>query len=375
MAQTRSDDKVYPVGEHPVLLPPPGQTGMLAWLRKNLFSSFANSMLTLLLVALLLYALIPLLHWAVIDAAWGGSDPQFCENRDGACWTFIRVRMNGFLYGNYPRQEYWRINLCFLLFFGLLGYLIIARSGAKKWVGIFTLTGLPVIAFILLHGGILGLRVVETSAWGGFSLTVVIAFTGIVASLPVGILLALGRRSDMAFVRAVCVIFIEFWRGVPLITVMFMASVMLPFFMPEGVNFDKLVRVLIAVTLFSAAYMAEVIRGGLQAIPKGQVEAAQSLGLSYWKMMGFVVLPQALKLVIPGIVNNFISLFKDTSLVLIVGLFDFLGAIKSALSDAKWLAYSVEGYVFAALVYFICCFAMSRYSMYLENKLHTGHRR
>lgn len=214
---------------------------------------------------------------------------------------------------------------------------------------------------------------VETPLWGGLFLTLVIAITGIVASLPIGILLALGRRSTMPIIRAVCVGFIEFWRGVPLITVLFMSSVMFPLFLPEGMNFDKLLRALIGVMIFSAAYMAEVVRGGLQAIPKGQYEAAQALGLSFPKMMAFVVLPQALKLVIPGIVNTFIGLFKDTTLVLIIGLFDFLGMAQLAATNPDWLGFAVEGYVFTGFGFWIFCFTMSRYSQYLERKLHTGH--
>jgi general L-amino acid transport system permease protein len=217
--------------------------------------------------------------------------------------------------------------------------------------------------------------VVETALWGGLFLTLVIAGVGIVASLPLGILFALGRRSDMPIVRAMCITFIEVMRGVPLITILFMASVMLPLFLPQGVNFDKLLRALVGVSLFSAAYMAEVVRGGLQAIPKGQYEAAQALGLSYWKMMGLIVLPQALRIVIPGIVNTLIGLFKDTTLVLIIGLFDLLGIVKAALTDASWIGYASEGYVFAAFCFWIFCFGMSRYSMYVERRLGAGRRR
>jgi general L-amino acid transport system permease protein len=233
----------------------------------------------------------------------------------------------------------------------------------------------PNVAFYLFHGGGFGLPVVETSRWGGLFLTLVVAGVGIVASLPLGILFALGRRSEMPIVRAVCITFIEVMRGVPLITILFMASVMLPLFLPEGVNFDKLLRALVGVALFSAAYMAEVVRGGLQAIPKGQYEAANALGLSFWKTMGLIILPQALKIVIPGIVNTLIGLFKDTTLVLILGLFDLLGIVQAALTDASWIGFATEGYVFAALGFWIFCFGMSRYSMHVERKLHTGHKR
>jgi general L-amino acid transport system permease protein len=232
----------------------------------------------------------------------------------------------------------------------------------------------PVIAFYLFHGGAFGLQEVQTPRWGGLFLTLVIAGVGIVSSLPIGVLLALGRRSEMPIVRLLCVGFIELIRAVPLITVLFMASVMLPLFLPSGVNFDKLLRALIGVALFSSAYMAEVVRGGLQAIPSGQYEAAKALGLSFPKMMGLVVLPQALRIVIPGIVNNFISLFKDTTLVLIIGLFDLLGIVKAALTDAGWLGLALEGYVFAGFVFWIFCFGMSRYSLRLERRLNAGRR-
>jgi general L-amino acid transport system permease protein len=243
----------------------------------------------------------------------------------------------------------------------------------KARYGLAYLLVYPLLAFWLLHGG-LGLTVVPTSQWGGLMLTIVIAAVGIAGALPLGILLALGRRSDMPAIRVLSVTFIEFWRGVPLITVLFMSSVMLPLFLPEGMNLDKLLRAMLMVIFFEAAYIAEVVRGGLQAIPKGQYEAASAMGLGYWRMMGLVILPQALKLVIPGIVNTFIALFKDTSLVIIIGLFDFLNSIKRATADPAWLGMSTEGYVFAALVYWLFCFGMSRYSMHLERRLDTGHR-
>jgi general L-amino acid transport system permease protein len=242
----------------------------------------------------------------------------------------------------------------------------------KGLVSLFLLVFYPVIAYFLFVGDSFGLLHVETPLWGGLFLTLVISLVGIVASLPIGILLALGRRSDMPIVRALCIGFIEFWRGVPLITVLFMSSVMFPLFLPEGMNFDKLIRALVGVMLFSAAYMAEVVRGGLQAIPKGQTEAAEALGMSYWKTMGLIVMPQALKLVIPGIVNTFIGLFKDTTLVLTIGLFDLLGTVQLIGSNADWLGFAIEGYVFTAFVFWCFCFSMSRYSQRLEIKLHTG---
>lgn len=245
----------------------------------------------------------------------------------------------------------------------------------KKWLGLAGLTVLPIIVGILLLGGAFGLNPVETHKWGGLMLTLVLSYVGIVAALPFGIVLALGRRSEMPMVKMVCVVFIELWRGVPLISVLFMASVMLPLFLPEGWDFEKLMRALIGITLFQSAYMAEVIRGGLQAIPKGQFEAAASLGLGYWRSMGLIILPQALKLVIPGIVNTFIALFKDTTLVLIIGLLDILATVQAMITDPAWRGVSTEGYIFAAFCFWVFCFGMSRYSQALERKLHTGHKR
>jgi general L-amino acid transport system permease protein len=234
---------------------------------------------------------------------------------------------------------------------------------------------LPVVAYVLLLGGIFGLEPVDTNQWGGLMLTLVLAYVGIVAALPIGVALALGRRSEMPVIRTICIGFIELWRGVPLISVLFMASVMLPLFLPEGMNFNKLLRALIGIVMFQSAYMAEVIRGGLQAISKGQFEAASALGLNYFKSMRLIVLPQALKLVIPGIVNTFIALFKDTTLVLIIGLLDILASVQSSILDPAWSAVATEGYVFAAFCFWIFCFSISRYSQALERKLHTGHKR
>jgi general L-amino acid transport system permease protein len=359
---------------HPDLPPPSTSVGPVAWLRSNLFSSWSNSLLTIVALYLVYLIVPPLLQWALIDADWVGTSRDDCDS-GGACWVFVNVRFNQFMYGLYPESEYWRINLAGLLIVLLMIPLFIERFRYKLWLGAFIIFGYPVIAFYLFSGGAFGLEYVETSRWGGLTLTLVLASIGMAASFPIGVLLALGRRSSMPIVKSVCIIFIEFWRGVPLITVLFMSSVMLPLFLPEGTNFDKLLRAMIGITLFQSAYMAEVVRSGLAAIPKGQYEAAQALGLSYWKSMSLIILPQALKLVIPGIVNTFISLFKDTTLVLIIGLFDLLAMIQSALTDPNWLGYAVEGFAFAALVYWIFCFGMSRYSMALERKLHTGHAR
>src|SRR5687768_1275716 len=356
-------------GHRETLRPPVTQVGLLAWLRQNLFSSPFNTILTLFCLWLLYQTVPPLVNWAILDANFAGTSREDCVG-GGACWVFVKARFGQFIYGFYPVSERWRVNTAFVILVLGLSPLFLPRVRHKIAIAAALLVVYPVVAYYLFHGGAFGLRVVETSLWGGLFLTLVIAGVGIIASLPLGILFALGRRSEMPIVRAVCITFIEVMRGVPLITILFMASVMLPLFLPEGVNFDKLLRALVGVALFSAAYMAEVVRGGLQAIPKGQYEAAQALGLSYWKMMGLIVLPQALRIVIPGIVNTLIGLFKDTTLVLIIGLFDLLGIVQAALTDASWIGFATEGYVFAAFGFWIFCFGMSRYSIHVERKLH-----
>jgi len=362
----------YEPGTHPDLPPPSNSVGAIGWMRANLISSPLNIILTIIGAYLIYLSVPPVIGWAFINADWTGDTRDACTS-SGACWVFIKIWFKQLMYGRYPDEELWRINLSYAILTVSLVAMMLPRTPKKGWIGLFLLTGYPLISYYLFVGDSFGLEWVETPLWGGLFLTLVIAITGIVASLPLGIVLALGRRSNMPVVRAVCVGFIEFWRGVPLITVLFMSSVMFPLFMPEGVNFDKLLRALVGVMLFSSAYMAEVVRGGLQAIPKGQYEAAEGLGLSYWKMMGLIILPQALKLVIPGVVNTFIGLFKDTTLVLIIGLFDFLGMAQLANTNPNWLGYSHEGYVFVAAGFWLFCFSMSRYSMHLEKKLHTGH--
>jgi general L-amino acid transport system permease protein len=356
---------------HPDLSPPVTTIGLLGWIRQNLFSSPLQIFLTCVVAALLYALLAPFVKWALVDANWSGESREDCTQA-GACWVFIKVRFGQFIYGFYPEAERWRVKTAFLIFVGASAPLFVPSFHRKAWMGLFLIIVFPFIAYTLLVGGVPGLPLVETQLWGGLMLTLVVAGIGIATSLPIGIVLALGRRSAMPVVRAICVAFIEVVRGVPLITILFMASVMFPMFLPQGVNFDKLLRALIGVSLFASAYMAEVVRGGLQAIPRGQYEAAAAIGLGYWKMMGLVILPQALRIVIPGIVNTFIALFKDTTLVLIIGLFDLLGIIQAASTDPKWLGYAMEGYVFAGLVFWIFCFGMSRFSMALEKKLGVG---
>ncbi len=358
--------------------PPVRTGGIVAWARDNLFSNWWNTLLTFFGLFLLYAMIAPIVKFGLIDAVWEGSDRQAClAPGTGACWAMVEAKMGQYIYGRYPLEERWRVDIVFYSGLLLLIPMLIPAVPLKKLNALLLLVAYPVMSFILLTGGWFGLVPVETTLWGGLLVTLVVAVTGIVASLPLGILLALGRRSSMPIVRLVSITFIEFWRGIPLITVLFMSSVMLPLFLPEGVSFDKLLRALIGVALFSAAYMAEVVRGGLAAIGKGQYEGAQALGLSYWKTMNFIVLPQALKHVIPGIVNSFIALFKDTTLVLIIGLFDLLGIIQLGFTDANWSTpvASHTGYLFAALIFWIFCFGMSRYSVFMEKRLHTGHKR
>ncbi|GJL82209.1 MAG: hypothetical protein DHS20C01_18430 [marine bacterium B5-7] len=410
---------------------PISTTGFIGWLRENLFSSVGNSILTIIGLLFIAYTVPSILNWTLFDAVWSGGADACRENPHAACWTFAGSWWEFFLYGFYDRTQRWRIDLVlWVLYVGvafvvvdddvrktrptstILGFfiaivsmvfmsLMIQHGAPVMWtmaatlitvglviwawglpngrsrLGLLLLFAYPVLVFFMLGGGVLGLSKIATSDWGGFSLTLVIAITGIVASLPIGILLALGRRSDMPVLRLVSTLFIEFWRGVPLITVLFMANFMLPLFAPEGANIDQLLRALIGVALFSSAYMAEVVRGGLQAISKGQYEGAMSLGLSYWKMMGLIVMPQALKIVIPGIVNTFIGLFKDTTLVLIIGLLDFLSSVQTASTNPDWSIRSVpySGYIFVAFIFWLHCYGMARYSQHLEDKLNTGHKR
>ncbi len=360
-------------------MPPPVRThGVVAWLRFNLFNSVGNTILTLVSLWLIFIAVSGLANFVLIDAIWQGSSGADCRvEGSGACWPYISNRLEFFIYGFYPGTEYWRPNIAFGIGAVLLFLLATPRMPGRMIWGILFLVVYPFVTYFLINGGgFTGLMEVPTEKWGGLMLTLVVAVTGIVASFPMGVLLALGRRSKMPLVRSVCVVFIELWRGVPLITVLFMASVMLPLFLPEGTNFDKLIRALVGVTLFTAAYTAEVVRGGLQAIDKGQFEAADALGLNYFQATLLIILPQALKMVIPGIVNNSISLFKDTTLVSIVGLVDLLGAVRAGTATSTWSAPSIPitGYVFAASVFWVFTFTMSRYSQSMEKRLDTGHK-
>ncbi len=360
--------------------PPASSVGPLAWLRENLFSTPFNVVITILIVLLLLWMIPDVLRFLFVDAVWTGSDRTAClytaDRQDvGACWPFVYERFNYFIYGSYPVDERWRVNVFFaMLAIGVTWMLWL--NAPKRNIGAFYFfIILPIVSFILLSGW--GASKVDTALWGGALVTIVVATVGIVAALPIGICLALGRRSRMPTVRTLSIIFIEFVRGVPLITVLFMASVMLPLFVPDAYSPNKLVRALVGVGLFAAAYMAEVVRAGLAAIPKGQFEGAMAVGLGYSQMMRLIILPQALKITIPNIVNTFIGLFKDTTLVAIVGLFDLLGAIEASRVDPKWAAptTATTGYAVAAIFYFIFCYGMSRYARATEARLAKAERR
>ncbi len=341
---------------------------VIDWLHRNLFSSVGNTALTLIVLAFLALTIPPFVEWAITGATISGASKSACTG-DGACWTFIRVRLPLFFYGRYPPGEIWRVNVVALFLIAFATPVLREKSRHRgRWL-LLLLTLFPAIAGLLLVGGVPGLPYVDTNLWGGLMLDVVIAFVVVAGSLLLGILLALGRRSPLPIVRLLSVGFIEFWRGVPLLTVLFMSAVMVPLFLPNGFSIDRLIRALVALTLFNAAYMAETVRGGLQGVVLGQEEAAYAIGLRWWQVQAFVVLPQALRNVVPGIVNNIVDLFKDTTLVTIIGLSDLLGVVNQALKDPAWLGLATEGYVFAMLVFFVCCFAMSMYSRRVERRL------
>ena len=369
-----------PVGELPA---PAATTGVVGWMRASLFSSIPNTILTLL-VGLLIFWIVPgLIEFMITKAAWSGTDREACivtadRPEVGACWAFVRDRFAYFIYGSYPIPERWRVDVFFVLLAIGIYWMLWLEAPRRDLGALYFFVVVPLVSYALLTGfPAVGLRNVDTSLWGGMLVTIVVSWVGIVFSLPIGILLALGRRSNMPAVKLFSVIFIEFVRGVPLITVLFMASVMLPLFVPDAWSPDKLLRALIGIAMFASAYMAEVVRAGLQAIPKGQYEGAMAVGLGYWQMMYLIILPQALKVTIPNIVNTYIGLFKDTTLVVIVGIFDFLRTVEVSRIDPKWAAptTSATGYAFAAMVYFIFCYGMSRYAKSVEARLAKGDRR
>jgi general L-amino acid transport system permease protein len=365
---------------------PAANRNIFGWLRANLLATPKDIILTVIAIAVLVAIVPPAVNWLFIQASWFGSDRSVCstlvqggiqpDGWKGACWAFVKDRFVQFLFGRYPLDERWRPILVTIMFVALLTPLLIPKAPRKGLNALLLFVVFPIVAFFLLHGGF-GLEEVETPLWGGLMVTLILSFVGIAVSFPLGTLLALGRRSKMPVIKTLCVTFIEVIRGVPLITVLFMANVMLPLFLPTGWTIDNFLRALVAVALFASAYMAEVIRGGLQAIPNGQSEGADSLGLSYWQKMRLIVLPQAIKLVIPGIVNTFIGLFKDTSLVSIIGMFDLLNIIRLNFIDTTWITpvTPITGLIFAGFIYWLFCFSMSRYSAFMERHLDTAHQR
>ena len=355
--------------------PPPVATqGLLAWIKRNFFDGWVNTLATIVTVLVLLWLVPPLFGWSVVNAVFA-PDNAACRaaQEHGACWGVVAEKGRLILFGRYPFEEQWRpLAACAILIALLIASCL--RPFWKPWLAPLWLIVLAV-CYVLMHGGAFGLTRVETSRWGGFPLTLALSVVSLAVAFPLAILVALGRTSKLPAIRAVCVLYVELIRGVPLISVLFMASFMFPLFMPHGVTIDVLLRVLVGMTLFAAAYLAEVVRAGLQALPKGQVEAAQALGLTYWQTTRKIVLPQALRLVVPAIVNSFISTFKDTSLVTIVSLYDLTGAVQLALGDADWRKFFLEGQLFVAAIYFVFCIALSRYSRWVEGYLNTGMRR
>jgi general L-amino acid transport system permease protein len=359
--------------------PPAGAIRMRAWLRANLFSSWWSTSITLLLFYLLVRWAWGFIDWAVVNAVWTvrqtphGPDPTACRQVQGAgaCWAVIGDKLRFILFGQYPYAQQWRPALGVLLFFALYG--VSAKRRFWRRGLLYLWVGTLAVIFALMWGGFAGLPFVPDDQWGGLPITLILATFGLAAAFPLSILVALGRRAtQLPVIRLLSVAYVELIRGVPLISLLFMASVMFPLFMPEGMNPDKLLRAQVAIILFSGAYLAEVVRGGLQALPKGQYEAADALGLGYWQKMRLIVLPQALRLVIPPLVNTFIGFFKDTSLVLIIGITDLLTAGKVALADPIWTGFASEVYLFLAVIYFVFCYAMSRYSRALEVRLKTA---
>lgn len=368
----------------PQLREPPAaiRSGPVRWIRQNLFYSWVSTLTTVIMAAVLIKTLVALFQWAFVNAVWSVPiNPQGTAITDscralqgaGACWAIITEKYRFILFGLYPYDEQWRPAIVIALFIGL--FFISAQK--RFWRIELALVWSATLAaiFLLMWGGVLGLTFVPQTRWGGLPLTLLLATLGVAIAFPLSILVALGRRSNLPFIKWICVVYVEAIRGVPLITLLFMGSVMFPLFMPEGVNLDKLLRAQIAITLFFAAYLAEVVRGGLQALPKGQYEAAHALGLSYWQTQKRIILPQALRLVIPPLVNNFIGFFKDTSLVLVIGLYDLLASAQAAVGEPAWQGFGVETYVFVGVIYFAFCFAMSKYSHGLESHLNQHRTR
>ena len=353
---------------------PVNTEGFVAWARANLFGNVLSSITTLALLAFFVWFAPIALNWLFFKAVWVPNfDTCQAARGSGACWGVVAEKYRIIIFGRYPLDQQWRPEAAMLVLVGLLVASCV-RPFWKPWLALLWVAVLA-LTFALMGGGVMGLAPVPTDRWGGLPLTIMLATLAVVFAFPIAVLVALGRRSQLPAIRSFCIVYVELIRGVPLISVLFMASFMFPLFMPPGTQIDVLLRVLVGITLFAAAYMAEIVRGGLQAIPKGQQEAADTLGLSYWQAQRKIVLPQALALVVPGIMNNFISLFKDTSLVTIVSLYELTGSMGLALNgDADWRPFKIEAYLFIAAIYFTFCFAMSRYSLWIERQLRRSTR-
>ncbi len=359
----------------PARLAPIKTQGLMPWIRQNLLSSIPNTLLTALIIGIVLWAGYGLINWGLLHAVFAANADMCQANRGiGACWGVVNEKARFILLGRYPREEHWRPVVAMILMVSL----VVASCSPRFWKAWLPLLWAFVLAafFALMGGGVFGWSKVSTDQWGGLPLTIMLTVISMTLAFPIAVAVALGRKSDMPAIKSLCVIYVELIRGVPLISVLFTASFMLPLFMPIGKSPDVLIRVIVGITLFAAAYMAEIIRGGLQSLPKGQTEAAASLGLGYWQTQIKIVLPQALGTVVPSIMNNFISLFKDTSLVTIVSLFELTGALSLAVgSDPNWRPFKIEAYFFIAAIYFACCFAMSRYSLWIEKRVAVGKAR
>lgn len=353
---------------------PKDTVGLIPWVKDNLFSSIGNSLTTLIIIGLLANLLPPLIDWLFLSANWSGTTQADCT-KEGACWVFVSAWSKQFFFGSYPTEEIWRIFICLISLIAVISASYLLPKDSRNKLGIPAFLILPFVWIIILDGSLIGLEYVATDYWGGFALNVLMAAASIIVAFPLSFLWALGRRSDMPFMKSVCVILIEFFRGVPVLALFFMGSVMLPLFFPEGTNVDKLLRVWIVLTLFMAGYMAEVFRGGFQAVPKGQYEAADSLGLGYWQKTLLIILPQVIKVSMPNILATFVMLFKNTTFLLIIGIFEMLSTTQTALTNSNWLGgHSTEGYLFVALVFWVCCFSMSMISSSIERKLDTSHK-
>ena len=358
-------EKIPAVSE---IKPPVTSVGVIGWMRANLFNSPLNSLLTIFFLFCLYKLVPPLVRWAFFDCVWS-AQAQVCRESTGACWSVVTRNFRFILFGFYPYDEQWRPTVSILIFI----ILVIFSHNRRYWntTLLYVWLGGVVVMGVIMHGGLFGLSVVETTKWSGVILTLMLSLFGLTAAYPLGVILALGRKSSLPAIKTLSVVYIEMIRGVPLISLLFMSSVMFPLFLPEGITIDKILRAQVAIIMFTAAYIAEVVRGGLQAIPKGQYEAAEALGLDYSQKMRLIVLPQALKIVIPPTVSILISAFKDTSLVIIIGLFDLMKTTQVTLSNPEWSGFSTEAYIFIALLYFGGCFAMSNFSRSLEKELKT----